>query len=146
MKLCICLMKLTFSSKMSIGLPLDKASLYNCEGLAKCVQSNNSILPFIDVGFVTENLTLVYLSPDITITKDLKVSIRRKFDYLLSSERKKIGDEVEIAREEAVSIVTVSFEDANKTNETDQCARHDFNACGLNLHSANTGMLERHLA
>ena len=81
------------------------------------------MLPFIRIGFVTENLTLVYSLPDIVVIKDLKRNIRRKYDHLLSRKRKKRGEKVNITREDVVLMVTLSFEDMNKINDEDQRIR-----------------------
>ena len=45
--------------------------------------------------------------------------MRRKYDYLLSSKRKKRGDKVNITREDIVLMVTLSFQDMDKINDKD---------------------------
>ena len=77
------------------------------------------MLPFIHISFLIENLTSVYSPPNITVIKDLKINIRRKYDHLLSRMRKKRGEKVNITREDIVSMVTLSFEDINKINDED---------------------------
>ena len=145
MKLYIHLIKLTFPNNINIGLILDKASMHDCKGLSENVKTNNNMPPFIHIGFVTENLTSAYSPPDIVVIKDLKANIRRKYDHLLSSKRKKRGERVNITREDVVSMVTSSFEDVNTINEKDQRIRRGFDMCGLNPYSEDTKMFERHL-
>ena len=145
MKLYIHLIKLTFPNNINIGLILDKASMHDCKGLSEHVKTNNNMPPFIHIGFVTENLTSAYSPPDIVVIKDLKANIRRKYDHLLSSKRKKRGERVNITREDVVSMVTSSFEDVNTINEKDQRIRRGFDMCGLNPYSEDTKMFERHL-
>ena len=118
MKLYLHLIKLTYASKLNVGMVIDKASMHDCEDLMEYVNESNKIPPFIYIKFIMENLTSVYSPPDITVIKDLKAGIRRKYDCLLSAKRKKRGDKVKVTREDVVAIVTSSFEDINKINET----------------------------
>ena len=59
MKLCIYLIKLTFVDKKTIGLIVDKASMYNYKGLLEYAEENNYNTLFIYIAFITENLTSV---------------------------------------------------------------------------------------
>ena len=145
-KLCIHLIKLVFSNKMNIGLILDKSIMYDCQSLLKYTKSNNNIPLFIHISFVTKNLTSVYSLPNIIVIKDLKANIRRKYECLLSSMRKKRGDKVNMTKEHVVSIVTSSFEDINTINEGDQRIRQEFDVCKLNPYFEDTIIFERHLA
>ena len=77
------------------------------------------MLSSIHINFVTVNLTLVYSLSNTIVIKDLKANIRRKYDCLLSSIRKKRGDKVNITREDIVLMVTLSFQDMDKINDKD---------------------------
>ena len=118
MKLYLYLIKLTYVSKLNVGVVIDKASMHDCEDLMEYVNESNKIPPFIHIKFIMENLTSVYSPPDIIVIKDLKAGIRRKYDRLLSAKRKKREDKVKVTREDVVAMVTSSFEDINKINET----------------------------
>ena len=79
--------------------------------------------PFTYISFATENLTSVYLPFNIAVIKDLKINIRRKYNRILSRKRKKRAEKVNIAREDTILMVTLSFENINKINNEDQRIR-----------------------
>ena len=88
MKLCLHLFNLTFATKMNVGIMLNKASMHDYKGLMEYSNESNKILLFTHVKFVMENLTSIYLLPDVIVIKDLKVNVRRKYNRLLSTKKK----------------------------------------------------------
>jgi len=146
MKLYIHLIKLTFADKENIGLILDKASMHDCRGLLEYVEENNHNIPFIHIAFITENLTSVYSPPDLIVIKNLKAAIRRNYDRVLVNKREKLGEKVNVSREEVVTIVTSAFNDVNDANEKDPYIRRGFDTCGLNPYAKDTRAFDEHLS
>ena len=100
MKLYLHLIKLTFATKMNAGIILNKSTMHDYEGLIEYINESNKMPPFIHIKFVMENLTLVYSPPNVALIKDLKASIRRKYNRLLTTKKKIRGEKVQVTRED----------------------------------------------
>ena len=120
--------------------------MHDCRGLLEYTEENNYNIPFIYITFVTENLTLVYSPPDLIVIKNLKATISRNYDRVLVDKREKLGEKVNVLREEIVTIVTSAFNIVNDTNDKDSCIRCRFDTCGLNTHAKDTRAFEEHMS